>query len=66
MIKTKSLNPRDKEAERNLKPTKESKIEKIKLFDESNPRSIRIDKNLPDDFKQKLVELSKKYHECFT
>ena len=56
MIMTESLHPRDREVERNPKPTEESKIKEIKLFDESDPRIVRIGKNLLDDFKQKLVD----------
>ena len=51
--------------ERNSKTTEGFKIEEIKLFDDSDPRIVRIGKNLPNDFKQKLVELLRKYHECF-
>ena len=51
MITIKSLNLRDKEAKRNPKLAKESEIEEIKLFDEFDPRTMRINKNLPKDFK---------------
>ena len=66
MIMAQSLDPRDKEVEKNPKLIKESKIEEVKLFRDANPRTIRIKKNLPNDFKQKLIKLLKKYHECFT
>ena len=64
MINTELLDSRDEEIERNLKVA-ESKIEEIRLFDDSNPKYVRIGKNLPIDFKEKLVELLMKYHECF-
>ena len=66
MIIVNSIDPRNREGERNLKPTEELEIEKDKLFGESNPRSVRVKKNLPIGFKQKLIQLLKKYHECFT
>ena len=46
-----------------MKLDEESKIEKVKLFKDSNLKLVRIGKNLHDDFKQKLIELLKKYHE---
>ena len=65
MIIVKSLDPRDEEVERNSKLAK-SKIKEIMLFGDSDPKSIRISKNLPIDFKEKLIGLLKKYHECFS
>ena len=65
MIIVKSLDPKDKDVESNLKPIEESKIEKVILFKDLNPRSIRIKKNFLNDLKQKLIKLLKKYHECF-
>ena len=44
-----SLDPREGEAKRNLKLAKDSKIEKVKLFNKSNPRSVRVRKNLLND-----------------
>ena len=66
MIMIESLNLRDGEVERNLKLTKESNIEEVKLFEELDPWIVRIRKNLPNEFKQKLIALLKKYHEFFT
>ena len=64
IITVESLDLRDEEVERNPKPTK-SKIEEAKLFDDFDSRSIRIRKMLLIDFKEKLIKLLKKYHECF-
>ena len=61
-----SLHPRDGEVERKPKSAKESKIEEVKLFIDFDLRTMRVRKNLPSDFKQKLIKLLKKYHECFT
>ena len=47
---TQSLDPRDGEVERNPKLAEEFEIEEIKLFDDSNPRIVKISKNLPNDF----------------
>ena len=55
-----SLNLKDGEEERNLKPTKHSKTKEVKLFSESNPRSVKVGKNLPNDFKQELIKLLRK------
>ena len=65
MILINSLNLRDEGAKKNLRLTKESKIEEVKLFGEFDMRLIKVRKNLLDDFKQKLVKLLRKYHECF-
>ena len=46
-----TLDQRDGEAKRNPKPVEEFKIEEIKLFDEFDPRIMRIGKNLLDVFK---------------
>ena len=51
MITIKSLDPRDGEGERNLKLTEEFEIEEVKLFEDLVPRTMRIRKNLPSDFK---------------
>ena len=51
MIMVDSLDLRDGEAEKNLKVTEESKIEKVKLFGEFDPRLDKVGKNLPNDFK---------------
>ena len=51
MIMADSLDPRDGVVERNSKLVKELEIEEVKLFDESNLRSIRIGKNLFESFK---------------
>ena len=64
MITIESLDLGDEKIERNPKLTKESKIEEVKLFDETNPQSVKIEKNLLLNFKQKLIKLLKKYHEC--
>ena len=42
MIAEDYLDLRDGEVERNLKSTKESDIEEVKLFNESNPRLRKI------------------------
>ena len=65
MIIAKLFYLRDKEVERNPKLAKESKIKEVRLYDDFDPKSIKIKKKLPFDFKQKLIELLKKYHECF-
>ena len=54
---------RDKEVEKNPKPIKEFKIEKVKLFEDLDPKIMTIRKNLPNDFNQKLIKLLKKYYE---
>ena len=66
MITKNFLDPKDGEVERNPRSTKELEIEKVKLFSESNPRLVRVRKDLPNNFKHKLIELLRKYHECFT
>ena len=60
MILTESLELWYEEVYRNLKITKELEIKKVRLFDDSNPRLVKIRKNLPIDFKQKMIELLKK------
>ena len=51
MILVKSLDLRDKEVERNLKLVEKSKIKEVRLFNSPDPRSVRIGKNLPFNFK---------------
>ena len=51
MIIVDSLDPRDKEGERNPKLVEESKIEEIKLFGEFNTRLVKVRKNLLEGFK---------------
>ena len=65
MITNESLDPRAQDVERNPKPASELKIREVKWFGDSYPRTVRVKKNFPDDFKGKLVKLLKKYHECF-
>ena len=43
----------------------ELEIEEVKLFEDLDPRLVKIKKCLPNDFKEKLIEPLKKYHECF-
>ena len=59
------MDPRVGEIERKPKLA-ELEIEEVKFFCEFNPLSNTIGKNLPVDFKEKLIRLLKKYHECFT
>ena len=54
MITVESLNSKDEEIERNPIPTK-LEIEKVKLFGDLDPQLVRIRKNLPTKFKEKLV-----------
>ena len=65
MIMTKFLDPRGNETERNPKPSEEIEIKEERLFGESDNRSVRIKKNLPSKFKEKLVALLRNYHKCF-
>ena len=65
MISIESLDLRGDEAERNPKPSEEIEIEEVKLFGEGDDWSMRIGKNLLEEFKQKLISLLKKYHKCF-
>ena len=51
MIMAESLDPRDEEVERNLKSIEESKIEEVKLFENLNPQTMRMRKNLLDESK---------------
>ena len=64
MILAKFLDSRVREVKRNLEHV-ESKIKEVRLFDDFDLRSVRIRKNLPIDFKRKLIELLKKHRECF-
>ena len=66
MIIVESLDLRDEKVERNPKSIEESKIKEVKIFDDPNPKSIKIGKSLLVNFKHKLIKLLKKYHECFT
>ena len=66
MIVIDFLDLRDGEAERNPKSVKELEIEKLKLFNESNPRLVSVRKNLPNDFKLELIKPFRKYHKFFT
>ena len=66
MIATYFLDLRDREEERNSKPVKESEIEEVKLFGKFDPKLVKVRKNLLEGFKQKLIQILKKYHECFT
>ena len=54
IISTKLIDLRDKEAERNPKLVK-SKFEEVKLFGDSNPRSVKIRKILPTNFKERFI-----------
>ena len=65
MITTKSLDPKDRDVERNTNLIVELKIEEVKLFRDANPKTMRVGKNLPNDFKQELIKLLKKYRKCF-
>ena len=56
------LDLRDGEMERNPKPAK-SKIKEVNLFGDLNPWVVRIGKILLMDFKEKLIQLLKKYHQ---
>ena len=60
MITIKLLDSRGDKIERNLKPLEEEKIEKVKLFKDHDDWSIKIEKNLPSHFKQKLIKLLQK------
>ena len=60
MIMAESLNPRDKEVEKNPILAKEFEIKEVKLFKYPHPRIIRIGKNLLNCFNQKLIKLLKK------
>ena len=60
-----AMNLKDRDVERNLKLAEELNIEEVKLFKDYDIRPIRIGKNQPNNFKQKLIKLLKKYHECF-
>ena len=51
MIMAKSLDPKDGEVERNPKLIEDPEIEEMKLFEELNPRIMRVRKNFPNDFK---------------
>ena len=62
MISTESLNLRGDEIRRNTKSSEEIEIEKIKLFGEDDNQFVKIGKNLSAIFKQRLIELLKKYH----
>ena len=55
MILVDSLDPRDGEANRDLKLVEKFKIEEVKLFGEFDPKLIRIRMNFLEDFKQKLI-----------
>ena len=37
----------------------------MKLFNESNPRLVKVGKNSLNNFKQELIKILSKYHECF-
>ena len=63
MITIKSMDLRDNEVERNLKPI-ESKIEEVRLFNEYDSQ-LKVGKNLLAEFKEKLMGLLKTYHQCF-
>ena len=65
MITKESLDLKGDNTERNPELIEESKVEKVKLFNDNDHRSIRIGKNLPNHFKQKLIKFLRKYHECF-
>ena len=66
MITTDSLDSRDREVERNAKLIEKLEIEEVRLFDDFDLRLVRIMKNMLVDFKQKFIELLKKYYESFT
>ena len=65
MISTNSIDLRGDETERNPNPSKEIEIEEVRLFGKDDDRSVRIGKNLLPEFKENLVTLLRKYHECF-
>ena len=62
---TESLDLRDEEVDMNLTHDK-LKFKEIKLLNEYDARLVRIRKNLPTNFKEKLIRLIKKYRECFS
>ena len=51
MITTKLLDLRDKEVERNLKLI-ELEIKEVRMFDNPDPKLVRIEKNFPINFKE--------------
>ena len=55
MIIVDSLNLKDGDTYRNSKSIKKLEIEEVKQFREYDPRSIRVRKNMLEDFKQKLI-----------
>ena len=65
MISIESLDPKGNKIERNPKPFEGVEIEEVKLFSEDDDQLVKIRKNLLIEFKQRLIALLKKYHECF-